>query len=311
LKNDLKFETNFLIDKILYNDDEKGKNVFSKLFEKNQDKEFYQDFLKFLSNELSGESLKIYLIRTKFLFSIAQNEDKQLLGEIFNSFVAKFGETFFSGSYSTETFHGICTRYSYNAEMIMNYLNLVAKQIGIEIFKNYVSRKNSKKQTILFYFHRGSPSLNLIKILNWFKTKFENDENFFKNFLLEVDENLDSFFNFVLKKEESDWRIHDYFKETYDFFIKNFDKVFVKELLLLQNKKCGIFLNIICESYGWRVTVILDTIFKDFQKDQDFFTKLINEKSKKNRLVKEFIKSKLKRVLPEEQTRRSNSCEVL
>jgi ABC-type phosphate/phosphonate transport system ATPase subunit len=313
LKNDLKFENDFLIEKILFNDKYSDYH-FSKIFEQNQEKEFYLDFLEFLANELNstGESLKINLIRTKFLLSIAQNGDKQLLGEIFNAFVAKFGKTFFTDSNSIEIFHGICKRYSYDAEMILNYLNLVAEQIGIETFKTYISGKNSKKQTIFFHFHHYEERFT--KMLEWFKTTFKNDESFFENFLLEADENSDSFFNFVLKDCEDNWRIHDCLNKTYDFLIRNFDKVFVKELLLLENKKGKNFLNIICENSKKRnsydLTKILDILFKDFQNDQDFFGKLINEKSKKNREVKDFMKNKFKKDLPEDQTRRSKSCEI-
>ncbi len=131
-----------------------------------------------------------------------------------------------------------------------------------------------------------------------------------KNFL-EVDENLDSFLYFVLKKCKDDWQIYDSFIETYKFLMKNFDKVFVKEFLLLQNKKGKIFLNIICEnSYNLDMIFILDTLFKDFQNDQDFFANLINEKSKKNRKVKDFMKNKFNIDFAEEETGRTNYCEI-
>jgi hypothetical protein len=311
LKNDLEFENDFLIDKILFND-KHSDYYFSDLFKKNQEKEFYLNFLDFFANELNGESHKIYLIRTKFLFLIAQNEDKHLLGEVFNSFVAKFGETFFNCSDSTEIFHGICKEHSSYAEMILNYLNLVAEEIDFEILKIYVSGKNSKKQTILFYFHQYE--LQLIEMLEWIRTTFKNDENFLKSFLLEADENSDSFLTFALKNFKNNWWIVHFFTETYNFLIKNFDKVFVKDLLLLQNKNGKNFLNIICETLKKRdqnrVTGILDTLFKDFQNDQDFFAKLINEKAKKNREVKDFMKNKLKIDITEEETGQFKCCEI-
>ncbi len=190
----------------------------------------------------------------------------------------------------------------------MQYLNFLTGANDFEFFKNYVSRKNSKKQTILFYFLHDDDS-GLIKILNWFKTAFKNDENFLEKILLEVDENSDSFLTFVLKKYER-LLIHDFFAKTYDFLLKNFDKVFVKELLLLQNNDAKNFLNIICErfkrGYVWNITFILDTLFEDFQNDRDFFAELINEKSKKNRKVKDFMKNKLKIDL----SGRSDSCKI-
>jgi hypothetical protein len=311
LKIDLKFENDFLIDKILFNDED-SEYYFSNLFKKNQEKEFYLNFLEFLANELNSteESLKNCLIRTKFLFAIAQNEDKQLLREIFNSFVAKFGETFFSCSYSIETFHGICKRYSFNAKMILNYLILVAEQIDFEVLKNYVSAKNSKHQTILFYFHRDSPSDNLIKMLGWFERTFKNDEKFLKNFLLEIDENSDSFLIFVLRNCENRW-IQCFFKYTYQFLIENFDKVILKELLLLQNNEDKNFLEVIFERCGKYVTQILDKLFKDFQNDQDFFTKLIKEKLKKNREVENFMKNKFNNDLPEEEVKESEILNLI
>jgi ankyrin repeat protein len=310
LKNDLKFENDFLIHKILFNDKDSD-YYFSNLFKKNQEKEFYQNFLEFLANELSGESLKIYLIRTKFLFLIAQNGDKKLLGEIFNTFVAKFGETFFSRSYSIETFHGIYKKHPNNAEMILNYLNLVAEQIDFEVLSNYVSGKNSKHQTILFYFHRDSPSDNLIKMLGWFGTTFKNDENFLKNFLLEIDENSDSFLIFVLRNCENGW-IQCFFKYTYQFLIENFDKVIIKELLLLQNNEDKNFLEVIFKRCGKHdVIQILDKLFKDFQNDQDFFTKLIKEKLKKNREVENFMKNKYNNDLPEKEVKESEILNLI
>ncbi len=310
LKNEFKFENDFLIEKILFTNDENGENVFSNLLEQNQEKEFYLNFLKFLAIELNltEESLKNYLIQSEFLFRFAQIEEKQSRDELLNLFRAKFGTKNFD---LIETFHRVCEKHSEDGiDEILNYLNLILEVKDFDFVKNYVSGKNSKKQTILFYFHHGFYPSKLIEILDWFETIFKNDENFLKNFLLQVDENLDSFLNFVLRKCGVR-SIDDYFEEIYEFLNKNLDKVFVKELLLLQSKKGENFLNIVCErGDGWYVTEILDTLFKDFQNDQDFFAKLINEKSKKNRRVKDFMKNKFKKDLPEEQTRRSNSCEI-
>jgi hypothetical protein len=306
LKNDLKFENEFLIDKILFTDDEDGDSV-PNLFEKNQGKKFYLIFLDFWKNELnlSDKSLKKYLVQSKFFFSIAQIKEKENRDEILNFFTAKFDETFFSCFFSSEVFHKICLKYSeYDTDKIVKYLNFVAEKNGFVFLKIYVSGKNSKKQTILFYFHHYSYfSWSLFDILKWFEKTFKNDVNFFQNFLLQVDENSDSFLNFVLKKY--DGLMTDFFTETFNFLLRNFDKVFIKEFLLLKNKKSKNFLNIICEKLAddWyqKITQTLDILFKDFQNDQDFFTKLINEKSKKNRQIKDFMKDKFDIDLSEEE----------
>jgi hypothetical protein len=288
LKNDLKFEDEILIDKILFKNDKNDENVFINLFKKTQEKGFYLIFFEFLANELnlSDESLKKILIQTKFLYRIAQIKEKENRAVILNAFHSKFGKTFL------QIFHRCCEKYS--TEYIVNFLNLVAEQNNLEFLKNFVSGKNSKKQTILLYFHHY-PS-NLFNMLEWLGTKFENDENFLQSFLLQVDENSDSFLNFVLKKCYNDGWMTNFFAVTFNFLLRNFDKVFVKEILLLENKKGKNFLNIICERSKRRdrhVTSVLDTLFRNFQNDQDFFTKLINEKSKKNREVKDFMKHKL------------------
>jgi hypothetical protein len=230
--------------------------------------------------------------------------------EIETLFVAKFGLTCFE-YFSCETLHGICVKHSKDGTgKILNYLNFLTEKNDLEFLKNFVSGKNSKKQTILFYFYRDSASL--ILMLEWFRTTFENDENFLENFLLEIDENLDSFFKFILKKCEFGWKIRVFFAETYNFLIRNFDKVFVKELLLLENNENENFLNIVCERRHDRwcgdVINILNILFEDFQNDQDFFAKLINEKAKKNRHVNFFMKHKLKIDLS--QASRFSFCKI-
>ncbi len=310
LKNDLKFENDFLIEKILCSDDRHSESVFSNLFEQNQEKEFYLNFFEFLANELNGESLKNYLIQKKFLFWIAQIKEKQLRDQVFYYYNTKFEEKNF---HSNESIHKICKENSgFCIEKILNYLNFIAETNDMEILKNYVSVKNSKKQTILFHFHYSilHPSASLTKMLEWLETKFKNDEKFLKNFLLEVDENSDSFLIFALKMC---WKgqINDYFKETYDLLIKNFDRVFIKELLLLENNEGKNFLNIICERSkrrDQRVTQTLEILFRDFQTDQDFLAKLFNEKAKKNQEFKDFMK--LKTDHPEEDVSRSKACEI-
>jgi hypothetical protein len=205
-------------------------------------------------------------------------------------FAAKFGKTFLS----CEILHEIFGKYSnFDCEKIIKYLNFVEEQKDLEFLKNYVSGKNAKKQTILFHFDYKPSSL--INILNWLQIKFQKDRNFLKNILLQFDENQDSFFTFVLRECWSS-NVENYFTETYKFLIRNFDKTFVKNFLLIQNEKNENFLNVVFEKrYVEQVNVsnILDLLFKDFQNDQDFFTVLFNAKSKKNQIVKNWMKNKL------------------
>jgi hypothetical protein len=278
------------------------------------------DFLEFLANEfiVTDESPKNYLVQSEFLFQIAHIEEKQTRDEILNYFVAKFGEEFLNSSISTRVLHELCSLLSESyvgTHKIENYLNFVGKKYDLEILKNYVSGKNLKKQTILFYFYHYKS--NTTKILEWFKTTFKNDSIFMKFFLLQVDENLDSFLIFLLKKCV-EWDIDHHFMETYDYLLTNFDKVFVKEFLILENSEDENFLNIVCKRDDKNVTKILNIIFNDFENDQDFFTKLINEKSKKHREIKDFMRDKLNINVPEEEeaveekvkVSQSNSCMI-
>ncbi len=309
LKKNLKFETIFLVDKVLFNNDKDGESLLSYLFYRNCEKEFFLSFLKFLENELNvtDESVRNYLL-TKFLFRTLEIGEKQTRDEVFNSFDEKFGMIFFSRFDSNVTFHQIFEKHSYNIHEFLKYLNLIAEKRNLEFLKNYISRKLFFQ--ILFYFHRDKSYLT--EMLKWLGTTFKNDKKFLKIYMLQADENLDSFLIFALKECEFDWIVY-FFTEIYGFLIKNLDKAFVKEFLLLQNIEEKNFLNIVCKrERDWcgHVTEVLDTLFKDFQNDQDFFTKLINKKSKKDCSVKEFMKYKLKINLLQEQAGRSNSCKI-
>jgi hypothetical protein len=205
-----------------------------------------------------------------------------------NLFVTKFGKSFFT-NFSNDTFHEICLKHSKNGiEKIMNYLNFIAEQNDLETLGKNITGKNSKNQTILFYFHQNTSS-DLIKMLGWLETTFKNVGNFVENFLLEVDENLDSFLNFVLKRCDSR-KIDNFYTETYFFLITKHDKSLVKKILLRENKENENFMNIIYERDNRIVTYILDTLFRNFRNDLDFFAKLINEKLKKNWNVRNWMR---------------------
>jgi hypothetical protein len=77
LKLDLKLDNATLLDQILFDVDENGSSVFSNLFTKPQEKDFYSNFFDFLETilKLPEEGLENYLIKAKFLlFRIAQIE---------------------------------------------------------------------------------------------------------------------------------------------------------------------------------------------------------------------------------------------
>jgi hypothetical protein len=301
LKYSLKFDNKFLFAEVLLKINKEGHSVIYYIF-KNAQK---LPILEFLIEELNltDPSFRDYLIEI-----ISCTNEKSIRNKIISSLEMKVGKSFvFDFVYSSEILHGICEKYL--IDMTVNYLNFLAEIIDFNFLKDCVSGKNSKKQTILFYFRRNMSS-DLIKMLYWLKTTFKTDDNFLEKFLLQVDENLDSFLNFALK-EYKDGLINVFFTKTYEFLLRNFDKVFVKKLLLLENNEGENFLNIICEKQNdEHVTNILDTLFKDFQNDRDFFTKLINEKSKKNQKVKDFVKFKLNNDFPEERNRKIEEMEI-
>jgi hypothetical protein len=260
-----------------------------------QDVDLLFNIFDFLTKDLgiSVESLKINLIEIKyFLFSISQikEESRDRIAEFFEE---KCQISFYSDDfYSAEILHKICENHSkYDTEKILNYLNFVEEKNDLEFFKNYVSGKNSESQTILAHFHHKS---DLTQVFKWLEEKFKNDKNFLKNFLMQVDENGDSFLHVLLRKCDYGW-VDDFFTETFEFLFRNFDKSFVQNFLLIKNKRQENCLNLICQRVEdvKKIPEILDLLSKDFQNDQEFFTKLINEELKKNKKVRKWIKKNL------------------
>jgi hypothetical protein len=291
-KEKLKLENEFLLNEILFSDDRKGRRVFSNLLSSIQ-KDFFSNFFDFLQNDLvlSDESLKNHSISSEFLmFSIAQNEEESR-DRIVKFFEEKFQTSFFSiNFYSAEILHKICENYSRDdTEKILNYFDFVEEKNEFEFLKNYISGKNSKGQTILVHFYHYD--FRLIKVLEWLEKKFRND----KNFLMQVDENGDSFLHVLLRKCDY-WRFVDrFFTETFEFLIRNFDKSFVQNFLLIQNKRQENCLNLFCQRVinDKEISETLDLLSKDFQNDREFFTKLLNEELKKNEKVKKWIRKNL------------------
>jgi hypothetical protein len=305
IKTELKLGNNLSIGDILFCENDDVKSVFSSIFEQTQEKAFVPNFCDFLASlfMFTDHNLKKYLIKIHcWIASIGV----QSRNENFYLFLANLKKSFFTYC-PNEAFHEICAKF--NVENFLIYLNLIVENCDLTVFKNNISGKNSKEQTILFHFRHES---DLIKMLEWFRTKFENDKKFLDKFLLQVDENSDSFLTFALTELRDDSNFDNFFIGLYDFLVKNFDKVFVREFLLLENSEGKNWLNIIFLRYGrfTDITKILDTLFENFQNDQEFFIKLFNEKSRKNRRVKEFMKDKFNVDSPEDQICRINPCEI-
>ncbi len=178
------------------------------------------------------------MIQSEFLlFSISQNADESARVRIVEFFKEKFQVPFSSDDfYSAEILQKICenhSKYNVNTKKILNYFNFVEEKNGLEFLKNYISGKNSESQTILFYFCSIS---DIAKVLEWLEEKFKNVENFLEDLknLLQVDENGDSFLHVLLKKFS--FSEHTYcITKTFEFLIRNFDKSFVQNFLLIQN----------------------------------------------------------------------------
>jgi hypothetical protein len=111
---------------------------------------------------------------------------------------------------------------------------------------------------------------------------------------MQVDENGDSFLHVLLRKCDV-WQVDGFFTETFKFLIRNFDKSFVQNFLLIQNKRQENCLNLVCQRarFDWIIPGILKILSKDFQNDHEFFTKLLNEELKKNWNAKEWSKKNL------------------
>ncbi len=142
--------------------------------------------------------------------------------------------------------------------------------------------------------HIHDDDSGLTEVLKWLEKKSENDKKFLKNFLMQVDENGDSFLHVLLRKCRY-FKVNDFFTETFNFLIRNFDKSFVQNFLLIQNKRQKNCLNLVCQRVRFekKIPEILNLLSKDFQNDREFFTKLFNEVLKKNEEVREWIKNNL------------------
>jgi hypothetical protein len=261
-----------------------------------EDVDLFFNIFDFLTKDLglSVESLKSYLNEMKyFLLSISQIEDESR-DRIVEFFEEKFQIPFYSDDfYSAEILHEICENHSKNdTEKILKYFNFVEEKKGFKFLKNYISGKNSESQTILVHFHHNY--FRLTEVLEWLEEKFKNDKKFLKNFLMQVDENGDSFLHVLLRKcYVGD--LDRFFTKTFKFLIRNFDKSFVQNFLLIQNKRQENCLNLICQRV-WdekKIPEILDLLSKDFQNNHEFFTKLLNEGLKKNEKVREWFKKNL------------------
>jgi hypothetical protein len=83
---------------------------------------------------------------------------------------------------------------------------------------------------------------------------------------MQVDENGDSFLHVLLRKCDDLW-VDRFFTKTYEFLIRNFDKSFVQNFLLIQNKRQENCLNLVCQRRERKIPKILDLLSKDFQND--------------------------------------------
>jgi hypothetical protein len=286
-----KINLDFQVDEILFDEDKGGESVFSNLFAKVEEKDFYFDFFDFVKNysKLTEDILKTHFLKAKFLlFSIVQIKDKSSRDQILNWFEQKFGKTFFDENfYSRDILCEIFEEFAEDeSDQILTYFEFVEEKKNLDFLKTYILEENPK--TILFYFHYSEP---LIKTLKWLKEKFEIDMDFLKDFLLQVDENKDSFFTFILKKPPY-FGLFYCFTEIYNFLIETFGKIFISKFLLIENSENENFLNIICTKRENSIVIkVLDHLFKNFQNDSEFFKKLINEKLRENMDVKNWIKN--------------------
>jgi hypothetical protein len=295
-KENLNLENEFLLKEILFSVDRGG--VFLDNFSMFQDEDLFFNIFDFLTKDLgiSVEILKINLneIKGYFPFSISQIKKESARVRIVELFEEKFQIPFYSNDfYSAEILHEICENHSKrDVEKILKYLNFVEEKNDLEFLKNYFSGKNSEGQTILVHFHDDYS--HLAQVFEWLEEKFKNDKNFLKNFLMQVDENGDSFLHVLLRKCYDGW-LDDFFTKTFKFLIRNFDKSFVQNFLLIQNKRKENCLNLVCQLVEdeWKIPEILNLLSKEFQNDREFFTKLLNEELKKNKKVREWIKKKL------------------
>jgi hypothetical protein len=185
----------------------------------------------------------------------------------------KFGKTFIADHfYSTETLHKIFEKHPKNGTII-TYLDFIEKLNGLEFFRSYIARKNSKNQTILFYPNVDFESNVESKTIEWLLTKFDNDKQFLENFLLEIDVNGDHYFTAILKKCLNYEGFH-YLIKTFHFLIEHFGQGFVRRLLLIQKRS---LVNLACKQ-NWNLRGFLNFIFDNVANDQAFFEEFVGDK---------------------------------
>jgi hypothetical protein len=287
LKQDPKFRNKFFPDQVLSNVSIDGRETFNNLLTETDEINFYSNFLKFLKIDLkfTNDSMKSCFVHHKFLlFNIAQYE-KSARDEILKLFGEKFGDTFiFDHFYSNDTLHDIFERYSKFPANVRDYLNFVNEQMGSEFLKNYVLGKNSKNQTVLFYCRCGDSEF-LASILEYFGAIFRNDKTPLKDLLLHVDENGDSCLTVM---DEFD-TFYD-FDEIFQFLTENFDKNFVRDLLIIENSENrNCFHMLFGKLENEQIIGYLNLFIDCFGNDRGFYEKLLGEKFRNNPLVEEWM----------------------
>jgi hypothetical protein len=257
--------TEDLISKVLFGADRDGESVFTKVFSRSQQKEFWIFFFDFLTNDLNL-NVKQYSIKSDYLlYLIVQNDNESVRKEIIGLFERKFGESFFSDHfYSAEILHKICDRYAKKEQEILNYFDFVGDKNNLEFLKEYISQKNSDGETILYHFLIPS---NLIQMLEWLDEKF-NDKTQLENFLMQVDQYGDSFLGSILQTGHL-YQIIDGFLLTSKFLIGTFDKAFALNFLLLENNQKENCVNLVCKRRYDQEPMILHFV-SGLSADNDF-----------------------------------------
>jgi hypothetical protein len=290
LKRNLNFESEFLLNEILFNVDSEGGSVFTNLLYTVESPNFYSNLFEFLKNDLNitRQTLENYLIKAKknCYDWIGENEEKNVRDEILNFLCARLGAKFLVDKLLLNNVLKDLFECRYSADEIIENLNFVENPNNSGLLKNYVSRTNGKNQTILFGLYD-----NITEVLEWLGTNFQNDKEFLEKLLLNVDENGNTFLPSVLNRIR--WDFEKYFTGICKFLIENFGKIFLQNFLLIENKEGENILNLICNDKEWMIIKILNLLLKEFQNDLSFLQKLINEKLRESNRVKRWMKVKL------------------
>jgi hypothetical protein len=150
---------------------------------------------------------------------------------------------------------------------IINYLDFVEEQNGLEFLKNYFVGIDRPTFEYASYF---------INILEWFEGKLEDDRNFLKNFALKTDENGDSCLASLMKHSNFD-ELHDLYY-IYHSLTEITDKPFAKKNLFKtnhENKNClNVYFEVIDNA---KIIEILDHFLGEFENDRDFCIRFIND----------------------------------